>query len=60
LEVETIKKTQVEANLEMGNLGRKSGTTDVNITNRIHEIEERISGVEDRRVCQNCQRKFKT
>ena len=47
VEVETIKKTQMEANLEMENLGKRSGITDVSITNRIQEIEERISGGED-------------
>ena len=35
MEVETIKKTQMEANLEMENLGKRSGITDVSITNRI-------------------------
>ena len=29
--VETIKKTQMEANLEMENLGKRSGITDVSI-----------------------------
>ena len=38
--VETIKKTQMEANLEMENLGKRSGITDISITNRIQEIEE--------------------
>ena len=47
VEVETIKKPQMEANLEMKNLGKRSEITDVSITNRIQEIEERISGVED-------------
>jgi chaperonin cofactor prefoldin len=47
VEVETIKKRQREADLEMENLGKKSGITDVSITNRIQEIEERISGIED-------------
>jgi predicted NUDIX family phosphoesterase len=28
-------------------LGKKSGTIDVSISNRIHEMEERISGAED-------------
>jgi archaeosine-15-forming tRNA-guanine transglycosylase len=37
----------MEANLGMKNLGKRSGITDVSITNRIQEIEERISGVED-------------
>jgi hypothetical protein len=35
VEVETIKKTQMEANLEMENLEKRSGVTDVSITNRI-------------------------
>jgi predicted nucleic acid-binding Zn-ribbon protein len=46
-EVETIKKTQGEAMLEIENLGKKSGTIDVSISNRIQEMEERISGAED-------------
>ena len=47
VEVETIKKTQMEANLEMENLGKTSGITDVSIINRIQDIEERSSGIED-------------
>ena len=47
VEVETIKKTQMEANLEMEDIGKMSGITDISITNRIQEIEERISGIED-------------
>ena len=47
MEVETIKKPQMEANLEMKNLGKRSEITDVSITNRIQEIEERISSIED-------------
>jgi uncharacterized coiled-coil protein SlyX len=47
VEAETIKKTQMEANLEMENLGNRSGITDISITNRIQEIEERISSVEE-------------
>jgi hypothetical protein len=35
MEVETIKKIQMEANLEMKNLGKWSGITDVSITNKI-------------------------
>ena len=42
-EVDTIKKTQSEATLEREILGNKSG----NISNRIQEMEERISGAED-------------
>ena len=47
VEVETMKKTQMEANMEMEIIGKRSGITDVSITNRIQEIEERISGAED-------------
>ena len=46
-EQDTIKKTQSEATLEIGTLGKKSGTIDVSIGNRIQEMEERISGAED-------------
>jgi hypothetical protein len=46
-EVDTIKKTQSESTLEIETLGKKSGTLDVSISNRIQEIEERISGAED-------------
>ena len=49
LKVETIKNksTQRERALEIETLGKKSGTIDVSITNRIQEMEERISGAED-------------
>jgi hypothetical protein len=46
-EVETIKKTQSEGKLEIETLGKKSGTIDASISNRIQEMEERISGAED-------------
>jgi hypothetical protein len=46
-EVDTIKKTQSEATLEIENVGKKSGTIDVSISNRIQEMEERISGAKD-------------
>ena len=46
MEVETIKKSQMVATLEMENLGKRSGSTDASI-NRIQEIEERLSGAED-------------
>jgi hypothetical protein len=45
--VDTIKKTQSEATLEIETLGKKSGTIDLSISNRIQEMEERISGAED-------------
>jgi predicted nucleic acid-binding Zn-ribbon protein len=46
-EVDTIKKAQSEAMLEIENLEKKSGIIDVSISNRIQEMEERISGAED-------------
>jgi uncharacterized coiled-coil protein SlyX len=41
------KKSQREKTLEIENLGKKSEAIEVSITNRIQEIEERISGAED-------------
>ena len=46
-EVDTIKKTQIEAMLEIENLGKKSGTIYASISNRIQDMEEKISGEED-------------
>ena len=46
-EVNTIKKTHSEATVEIEILGKKYGTIDVSISNRIQEMEERISGAED-------------
>jgi predicted nucleic acid-binding Zn-ribbon protein len=47
VEIKTIKKPQKETTLEIENLGKRSGVIDASITNRIQEIEERISGAED-------------
>jgi chromosome segregation ATPase len=47
VEVETIKKLQRETTLEIENLRKKSEAIDASITNRIQEIEERISGAKD-------------
>jgi chromosome segregation ATPase len=46
-EVDTIKKTQSEAMLEIETLEKKSGSIDASISNRIQEMEERLSGAED-------------
>jgi cell division protein FtsL len=46
-EVDTIKKTQSEAMLETETLGKKSRTIDASISNRIQEMEERISDAKD-------------
>jgi uncharacterized coiled-coil protein SlyX len=45
--VEKIKKTQSEATPEKEILGKKSGNIDEIISNRIQEMEDRISGAED-------------
>jgi len=47
MEIETIKKPQRETTLEIENLEKRSGVIDVSITNRILEIEKRISRAED-------------
>jgi predicted nucleic acid-binding Zn-ribbon protein len=47
MEVEIIKKSQRETTLQLENLGKRSGVIDASITNRIQEIEERLSGAED-------------
>ena len=46
-EVDKIKKTQSEATMEIETIGKKSGTIDASIGNRIQEMEERISDAED-------------
>jgi chromosome segregation ATPase len=48
-EMETIKKTQNETTLEIEDLGKKYGAIDSSISNRIQEMEERISGAKDSR-----------
>jgi hypothetical protein len=45
--VDKIKKTQNEETLEIETLGKKAGTIDMSISNRIQEMKERISGAED-------------
>ena len=37
----------MDENLEMGNMDKWTGTTASSITNRVQEMEERISDVED-------------
>ena len=47
MEVETIKKSQRDATLELDKRRKRSGVIYTSITNRIQEIEERISDTED-------------
>jgi hypothetical protein len=42
MEVETMKKTQRETALEIETLGKKSGTIDMSISNKIKEMEENL------------------
>ena len=45
--MESMKKSQTEGRLAMENLGKQTKTSETRITNRIQEIEERISDSED-------------
>jgi methyl-accepting chemotaxis protein len=47
MEMDTIKKSQRETTLEIENMGRRSGDIEYKNTNRIQEIGERMSDVED-------------
>ena len=47
MEVETIKKSQRETTLKIENLEKKAWANDASITNRIQEIQERISSAEE-------------
>jgi hypothetical protein len=47
MEIEKVKKPQRETTLEIENLGKKLRKINTSITNRIQEIEERISGAKD-------------
>jgi hypothetical protein len=65
MEIETIKKQTKKTkgdNSGDENLGKRSGDIDVSITNRIHEIKERISGADtieniDQKVKENAKSK---
>ena len=46
-EMESMKKSQIQGQLAMENLGKQTETSETSITNRIQEIEERISDSED-------------
>jgi translation initiation factor 2B subunit (eIF-2B alpha/beta/delta family) len=47
VEIEETKKTQTEEILGIENIGKRTETTMVSITNRIQWMEKRISGLED-------------
>ena len=45
--MEAMKKTQTEGQLDMENLGKQTKTSETSITNRIQQIEERITDYDD-------------
>ena len=45
----TILKTETGAILKMENLRKRREITDISIINRIQEMKEKVSGVEDRK-----------
>ena len=45
--MEVMKKTQTKGRLDMQNLGKVTETKETSITNRIKEIEKRISDTDD-------------
>jgi hypothetical protein len=45
--IEAIKKTLTDKIMGMENLGKLAKTTDASITNKIQEMEERTSAIED-------------
>jgi hypothetical protein len=47
MEIEAIMKTQSDGILEMESQGKRTRWKLTSITNRVQEMEERISGVED-------------
>ena len=47
VEIEPIKKTQPEGNLEVKKLGILTETTETSFTNRIQEMKEKISWDKD-------------
>jgi len=47
MEIEAMKKEHMETTLDIENQRKRQGAIDTSITNRIQEIEERISGAED-------------
>jgi BMFP domain-containing protein YqiC len=47
MDIEVIKKIQSKGILEVEKLGKRTRTTNASITNRIQELEERISGMRE-------------
>ena len=47
MEIEAIKKEHMEITLDIENQKKRQGAVDTSFTNRMQEMEERISGAED-------------
>jgi len=47
MEIDAIKKQHMETTLDIENQKKRQGAVDTSFTNRIQEMEERISGAED-------------
>ena len=45
--IQDLRKIQIEGILKIKKLGTQTGTTEASFTNRIQEMEKRISGAED-------------
>ena len=45
IEIEAMKKTQTEGILEIKNLGKRTGNTDISITNIIQAVGQTTSGL---------------
>jgi hypothetical protein len=60
-EMKAITKTQTQAILEIKNIGKRTGTIDLSITNRTEEMEEKNLRCRryNRRNQYICQRKYK-
>ena len=48
MEIESVKETQIEGNLEMKNWGSWTRDSEASLSNRIQEVEEKTSGIEDK------------
>jgi TolA-binding protein len=46
VDIVDVKKIPMKEILEIENLGKRTGTTDTSIINRIQEMEEKISSIE--------------
>ena len=56
VEIESIQKTQMKVQLEVRNLGTWVEKSEATLTIKIQEVEERISGTEDKiEDMDNCQ-----